>query len=110
MAAPYNPPVKGEDLVLHIAVGDAVTQGKFLSGVTPATGEFKITKDDGSATNLATSAGASSYVIQHPANPLLLKVFISASDMNADIVTITGQDATSPPAWVDFILSIPTTS
>lgn len=113
MAAPYNPPEKGEDFLCHIVVQDMNVPGVFLSGVTPATGEFKITVDDGStydAVNLATaSGGGASYCRQHPNNPLLLELYINSTHMNGDVITVTGQDSSDPKEWADFVLTLVTT-
>ena len=77
--------------------------GSFKSSPTIAAGDFKVDKDGGGLTNLATLPAVD------PAASVLVKVTLSATEMNADVVTIVGVDQTSPKEWADFVLSIPTT-
>ena len=43
-----------------------------------------------------------------PAGSVLVKVSLTANEMDADVVTIVGIDQTTPKQWADFVLSIPT--
>jgi hypothetical protein len=104
MAAPYNPPKKGEDLILRIALSDMASAGSFKSSPTLAAGDFKVDKDGGGLTDLTTLPGVD------PAGTVLVKVTLSATEMNADVVTLVGIDQTAPKEWADFVLSIPTTA
>lgn len=104
MAAPYNPPVKNEDFIIRIALADMATRGSFKSNPTLATGDFKVDKDGAGLNNLGTDADVD------PNSSVLVKITLSATEMNADVVTIVGIDQTSPKEWADFVLSIPTTS
>lgn len=104
MAAPYNPPAKGEDLVIRIALESMSASGSFKAAPTIAAGDFKVDKDGGGLTNLATLPSVD------PAGSVLVKVSLSATEMNADVVTIVGIDQTSPKEWADFVLTIPTTA
>jgi hypothetical protein len=90
MAAPYNPPVKGEEFIFTIALEDASTPGSFKRNPTIAAGDFKVNVD-GTESNLA-------------------KVTLSASEMNGDVVTLIGIDQTSTKEWNDVAICIPTTS
>jgi hypothetical protein len=103
VSAPYNPPKKGEDLVLRIALSDMASAGSFKSSPTIAAGDFKVDKDGGGLTDFTTLPSVD------PAASVLVKVTLSAAEMNADVVTIVGIDQTSPKQWADFVLSIPTT-
>jgi len=103
-AAPYNPPVKNEDFKVRIALSDFAIPGSFKSTPTIAAGDFKVDKDGAGLTNLATLPTVS------PAASVCVLVELSATEMNADVVTIVGVDQTSPKQWCDFMLSIPTTS
>jgi hypothetical protein len=103
MAAPYNPPKKNEDFLIRIALQDMAVFGSFKSTPTLAAGDFKVDKDGAGLTNLATPPAVD------PAGGVLILVTLSATEMNADIVTIVGIDQTSPKEWADFVLSIPTT-
>lgn len=104
MAAPYNPPVKGEDFVVFIALVDASSASSFRVNPTIASGDFKISKDGGALTNLTTLPEVM------PASGPLVKISLSSLEMTADNVTIVGIDQTTPKEWCDFILSIPTTN
>lgn len=102
MAAPYNPPVKNEDFIIRIALQDANDNSSFKSSPTIASGDFKVDKDGGGLTNLSTIPAVD------PSGSVLVKITLSATEMNADVVTIVGID-TAPKEWADFVLSIPTT-
>jgi hypothetical protein len=104
MVAPYNPPKNGEDLVLRVALSDMMSAGSFKSNPTIAAGDWKVDKDGGGLTDLATLPSVS------PASSVLVRVELSAAEMTADVVTIVGIDQTSPKEWADFVLSIPTTA
>ncbi len=104
MAAPYNPPVKNEDFVTYISLEDYANPGNFKANPTIAAGDFKISKDGGALANLATLPTVS------PAGSVLVKIELSATEMNADVVSWVFIDQTSPKEWSDFVISIPTTS
>jgi hypothetical protein len=76
----------------------------FKSAPTIATGDFKVDKDGAGLNNLATLPSVS------PAASVLVLLTLSATEMNADVVTVVGVDQTSPKEWCDFVLSIPTTA
>lgn len=104
MAAPYNPPVKNEDFIIRIALEDYSSPGNFKSNPTIAAGDFKVDKDGGGLTNLATLPSVD------PASSVLVKITLSATEMNADVVTIVAIDQTASKEWADFALSIPTSA
>jgi hypothetical protein len=103
MAAPYNPPTKGEDFVIRVALADPAVPGSFKSNPTIASGDWKVDKDGGGLTNLTTTPTVD------PASSVLVKISLSATEMNADVVTVVGIDQTSPKEWNDYVMSIPTT-
>lgn len=103
MAAPYNPPIKGQDFVIRIALTDMTALGSFKSSPTIALGDFKVDKDGGGLTNLTTLPSVD------PAASVLVKITLSATEMNADVVTLVCIDQTSPKEWADYAVSIPTT-
>jgi len=103
MPAPYNPPTKNQDFIVRISLEDMNVPGSFKSNPTIAAGDFKVDKDGGGLANLATLPSVD------PAGSVLIKVTLSAAEMNADVVTFVGIDQTSPKEWADFVLSIPTT-
>jgi hypothetical protein len=103
MAAPYNPPKKGEDFVLYVALQDAADPKAFKSSPTIASGDFKVSKDGGALANLTTLPAVT------PSGSVLVKIELSATEMTADSVAVVGIDQTSPKEWADFVLTIPTT-
>lgn len=104
MAAPYNPPVKNEDFIIRISLMDMTVPGSFKSSPTIAAGDFKVDKDGGGLNNLGTLPAVD------PSSTVLVKLTLSATEMNADVVTVVGVDQTNPKEWADFVLSIPTTT
>lgn len=40
---------------------------------------------------------------------MLVKITLSNTEMNADVVTVVCIDQTSPKEWADLVFSIPTT-
>ena len=104
MAAPYNPPKKGEDFSIDICLTDADNPNRFKVNPTIAAGDFKVYKDNGAPANLTTLPSVS------PAGSMLVTVSLSATEMNADKVTIVAKDQSDPPEWADFAISIPTTT
>lgn len=104
MAAPYNPPIKNQDFIIRIALINANDPVSFKSSPTIAAGDFKVDKDGGGLTNLATTPSVD------PAASVLVKLTLSATEMNADVVTVVGIDQTNPKEWSDFVLTIPTRS
>lgn len=102
MAAPYNPPIKGEDFIFGIMLEDASNPGKFKTNPTIEAGDFKVITDDGAEANLATLPSVS------PASSRRVKVTVSDSEMNGDNVLIAWQDQTDPPEWCAGAVSIPT--
>lgn len=104
MAAPYNPPVKGEELKLRIALESMSVPGSFQVAPTIASGDFKVDKDGAGLSNLTTTPSVD------PSGSVLVLVELTAAEMTADVVTIVGRDQTSPKEWADFVLTIPTTA
>lgn len=104
MAAPYNPPVRGEDFIIYVALTDMDVPGSFQSNPTIAAGDFQVSKDGGALANLTTLPAVT------PASSIWVKITLSATEMTADNVSIQGIDQTSPKEWADFALSIPTTA
>ena len=104
MAAPYNPPDKNEDFIIRVALEDMTNPGEFKAAPTIAAGDFKVDKDGGGLTNLATLPSVD------PAGTRLVKITLSSDEMNADVVTVQCVDQTSPKEWADLIFSIPTTA
>jgi len=99
----YNPPVKNEDFKIRISLADMAAAGSFKASPTLSSGDFKVDKDGAGLTNLATLP------TNVPAASVCVLLELSATEMNADVVTIVAIDQTVPKEWADFVLSIPTT-
>ena len=104
MAAPYNPPVKNEDFIIRISLEDYANPGNFKSNPTIAAGDFKVDKDGAGLNNLGTLPDVD------PNSSVLVKITLSNTEMNADVVSIVGIDQTVPKEWADFVLCIPTSA
>lgn len=102
MAAPYNPPVKGQDFKIRIALEDMSRPGRLKISPTIAAGDFQVSKDGGAYANLTTLPSVS------PASSPSVLIELSATEMDADVVTVRWIDQDGPE-WADGQLSIPTT-
>lgn len=104
MAAPYNPPVNGEDFIFYATLASMSAAGSFQSNPTIAAGDFKVSKDGGALTNLTTLPAVT------PASSVMVKFTLSATEMTADNVTVVGIDQTATKEWADFCVNIVTTA
>lgn len=104
MAAPYSPPVKGEDFIYYDTVASMADPGSFQLNPTIAAGDFQVSKDGGAFANLATLPAVT------PASGRAIKFTLSSTEMNADNIIIVGVDQTNPKEWADYSFSIVTTS
>jgi hypothetical protein len=103
MAAPYNPPVKGEDFIMRIALTDAALTGGLRINPTIAAGDFKISKNGGALADLATLP------VVEPAGSMWVKIALSTTEMNTDTVAIQAIDQTAIKEWSDWAICILTT-
>lgn len=106
MAAPYNPPKKNEDFIFRLALEDHANPGRWKVNPTIASGDFVVNVDGTEsliATLPAVDAGS-------PNLSVLVKVTLSAAEMNGDVITVIGRDQTSPQEWNDVAVCIPTTA
>lgn len=104
MAAPWNPPVRGEDFQIQVSLEDYAHPGDFKSNPTLAAGDVKVSKDGGALANLNTLPSVS------PASSVLVTLLLSATEMTADMVSVVFIDQTSPKEWSDLVISIPTST
>lgn len=104
MAAPYNPPVKNEDFVIYVALENMSSLGSFKADPTLAAGDVKVKKDTGAFANITTLPAVDT------AGDRVVKVALTATEMNADNVVIQFVDQTSPKEWADLVIAIPTTT
>lgn len=105
MAAPYNPPKKNEDFAIDIGLEDLANPGRLKSSPTLASGDVKVRQDTGAFANI--DAGGTAVPT---ATGKAVRLALTATEMNADVVTVVFSDQTDPPEWADLILSIPTTA
>ena len=103
MAGPFNPPVKNQDFIIRVSLADMALPGSFKASPTIAAGDFKVDKDGAGLNNLTTLPTVD------PVGSVLVKITLSSTEMNADVVTIVAIDQTTQKEWADFVLSIPTT-
>lgn len=102
--ATYNPPVRAEAFQIQVALEDYANPGNFKSNPTLAAGDVKVVKDGGATANITTLPSAG------PASSVFITVALSATEMTADVVSISFIDQTSPKEWSDLFISIPTTA
>jgi len=103
MSAPYNPPNRGEDFQIGIALEDMANPGEYKVNPTIAAGDFKVSKDFGAFASLTTLPSVA------PSGGRQVQIQLSATEMTADVVTIQCVDQTTPKEWADKLISIPTT-
>lgn len=104
MAAPYNPPTRGEDFIFFVPLADMNAAGSYKASPTIASGDFKVSKDGGALANLNTLPSVS------PAASIWVMVTLSATEMTADNVSVQAIDQTSPKEWADFAVNIVTSA
>lgn len=102
MAAPYNPPIKGEDFVCFVSLQSMTALGSYVANPTIAAGDFKVSKDGGALANLNTLP------TNEPAGSIWVKLTLSATEMDADNVAVQGIDQTTSKEWADIAMNIVT--
>lgn len=95
----YNPPIRGHEYIFYIGLPSQADVDVFQSNPTLATGDAKVSKDGGSLANLGTLPAVT------PASSKLIKVTVSATEMDADNVSIVLSDAAGDE-WADVIVNI----
>lgn len=98
-------PVKNVAFDFYVTLGDSADPDTFKINPTIAAGDFTISKDGGSFTNLTTLP------VVTPAASRLVKVSLNATEMNADSVNVQAVDQTGAE-WQNIMVAIdvPTTS
>jgi len=99
--ATYVPAKRATEYIIYIGLESVATAGTFQSSATLASGDAKVSKDGGSLANLATLPAVT------PGSSKLIKVTLSAAEMDADNVAVVFSDQ-SGNEWKDLILNIPT--
>lgn len=104
MAAPWNPPTKNQDFEFDVCLEDYANPGVFRSNPTLAAGDAQISQNNGTLANLATLPSVA------PASSKIVRVQLSATEMNTDKVTIILSDQTAPPEWSNLAITVLTTA
>jgi hypothetical protein len=104
MAAPYNPPKRGEDFLTYISLYDMATPGTFRVNPTLASTDFSVSKDGGAFAPLTSTP------VVEPTTTMSIRLWLSATEMAADNVLVRVVDQTTPKEWADFALSLVTAS
>lgn len=102
--ANQNPPKKNQAFNLHICLKDFNNPGRIKSNPTIAASDFQISKDFAAFADPATLPDV------EPNATVGVRVQLSATEMNADVVLIVWKDQTDPPEWEDGYVMIPTTA
>lgn len=99
--ASYVVPKKGVEFIFYVGLDSVATAGAFQANPTLASGDFKVSTDGGSLANLTTLPTVT------PASGKMVKITLSASEMNGDNITVVCSDA-SGGEWKDLIVNIQT--
>ena len=100
--ATYVPPKKNTAFIIYIGLPDYALGGLMKSTPTLAAGDAKVSIDGGALANLTTLPAVT------PAASKMVKVSLSAAEMNGDNITVVISDQTSPPEWCDVIINLAT--
>ena len=101
--ASYVTPKRAAEYIFYIGLESQATSGILQSNPTIASGDFKVSKDGGSLTNLNTLPAVT------PSSSKMVKVTLSATEMTADNVTVVCSDAAGDE-WYDLLVNIQTTA
>lgn len=99
MAEQY--PVKGVVYEFDVSLESVASSGHFQVNPTLAAGDVQVSKDGGALANLATLPTVT------PAGGRIVRVQLSATEMDADKVTVVFADAAGDE-WLDLIVAIQT--
>lgn len=92
-------PKKGQAYEFFLSVTDFLDTTAFLANPTIAAGDFQISKDGGAFTNLAVLPTVL------PVGGVLVRVSLSADEMDADKVNVLGVDQAGDE-WLDILAAI----
>lgn len=99
--ASYVPAKYGTEYIFYVGLESVATAGTFQANATLASGDVKLSKNGGTLTNLTTLPTVT------PASGKLIKVTLSATEMECDNATVVFSDA-SGNEWRDLIVNIQT--
>lgn len=95
----YNPPIRGQQYIFYVELPSQTTPSIMQVNPTLASGDVKISKDGGATANLNTLPAVT------PASGKAVKVTVSATEMDADNVSITFSDAAGAE-WCDVFINL----
>ena len=98
----YVTPKKNSAYIFFIALESQAAPGTFKSSPTLAAGDFKVSIDGGTLNNLAT-------LPTNTPGGVMVKVSLSASEMNGDNITFVAIDAAGAE-WYDLVVNIQTSA
>jgi hypothetical protein len=99
----YVTPKKNTAFIFYLGLPSQGTQNAFQSNPTLAVGDAKVSIDGGALANLTTLPAVT------PASSKMVKVSLSASEMNGDNITVVLSDAAGDE-WCDVIVNIQTSA
>lgn len=91
-------PIKNEAYTFMLGLSSFSSSGEFVSNPTIASGDIQVSQDGGALTNIASLPTSTGKVVS---------VVLTASEMNADNVTIVFSDQ-SGDEWQDVVANIQT--
>ncbi len=97
----YFIPLKNAEYIIFTSLVDSTARPDFKSSPTLAAGDFKVSTDGGALANLATLPTVT------PAASVMVKITLSASEMNGDNVTMVAIDAAGSE-WDDLVINVHT--
>lgn len=99
----YFPPKKNTAFVTYLSLISQANTKVMQSTPTIAAGDFKVSIDGGALANLTTLPSVT------PAASKMIKIDLSAAEMNGDNITIVCSDAAGSE-WCDLVLNLQTTA
>jgi hypothetical protein len=99
--ATYVPPKKNTEYIFYMGLPSQMDGTTFQVNPTLATGDVKVSTDGGTLGNLTTLP------VVTPAGSKMIKVTVSATEMNGDNVTLIFSDAAGAE-WCDVIVNLQT--
>lgn len=95
-------PIKNRAWIFDLGLVDAMARPSFKVNPTIAAGDFKVSIDDGALNNFATLP------VVAPAGSRIVKVALSAAEMNGDRIKVQVVDQSDPKEWDDVLIDITT--
>lgn len=97
----YYPPKKNTEYIFYVSLRQQADTKLMQANPTIATGDFQVSTDGGALSDLDTLPTVS------PASSEMVKVTLSATEMNGDNVTVLASDAAGAQ-WCDLTVNIQT--